>query len=97
MRSVPRPIASAVGTSLAVIALNSFSGFARYDGVLAREGLQLDWSVLATVAAVGIVGSFAGQRIGQKLPQATLRRLFGAFLVVMGLFIAVDVAPRLIR
>jgi uncharacterized membrane protein YfcA len=91
------PMASAVGTSLAVITLNSFSGFARYVGVLAREGLALDWRVLATVAAVGIVGSFAGQRIGQRLPQATLRRLFGAFLVVMGLFIAVDVAPRLLH
>jgi len=89
------PMASAVGTSLAVITLNSFSGFARYVGVLTHEGMALDWQVLATVAAVGIVGSFAGQRIGQKLPQATLRRIFGAFLVVMGLFIAVDVAPRL--
>lgn len=91
------PMASAVGTSLAVITLNSFSGFARYVGVLAHEGLVLDWRVLATVAAVGVVGSFAGQRIGQNLPQATLRRLFGAFLVVMGLFIAVEVAPRLLR
>jgi uncharacterized membrane protein YfcA len=90
-------MASAVGTSLAVITLNSLSGFARYVGVLARDGLTLDWKVLATVAAVGIVGSFLGQRIGQKLPQATLRRIFGAFLVVMGLFIAVDVAPRLLH
>jgi hypothetical protein len=30
------------------------------------------------------------------LPQATLRRLFGAFLVLMGIFIAVDVGPRLL-
>jgi hypothetical protein len=91
------PMTSAVGTSLAVITLNSFSGFARYVGVLTREGLALDWKVLGTVAAVGVVGSFVGQRIGQKLPQSTLRRLFGAFLVAMGLFIALDVAPRLLH
>lgn len=91
------PMASAVGTSLAVITLNSFSGFARYLGVLEREGLALDWKVLATVAAVGVVGSFAGQTLAQRVPQATLRRIFGAFLVVMGLFIAVEVAPRLLR
>jgi hypothetical protein len=91
------PMASAVGTSLAVITLNSISGFGKYLGVLEHAGLTLDWRILLTVAAVGVVGSFAGQRLGQKLPQATLRRVFGVFLVVMGLFIAVDVAPRLLH
>jgi uncharacterized membrane protein YfcA len=43
------------------------------------------------------VGSFAGQKLGQRLPQATLRRLFGVLLVVMGIFIAVDVAPQLLH
>jgi len=38
------PMASAVGTSLAVIALNAFTGFAKYLGVLERESLQLDWT-----------------------------------------------------
>ncbi len=90
-------MASAVGTSLAVITLNSFSGFGRYLGVLQRAGLALDWGILFTVAAVGIVGSVAGQRLGRRLPQDTLRRLFGVFLVVMGLVIAVDVAPRLLH
>jgi uncharacterized membrane protein YfcA len=88
---------SAVGTSLAVIALNAFTGFAKYVGVLERESLQLDWAVLFAVAGVGIVGSFAGHRLGRRLPQATLRKAFGAFLVVMGLFIAVDAGPRLLH
>jgi hypothetical protein len=88
---------SAVGTSLAVITLNSFSGFGKYLGLLQHEGLPLDWRILLTVAAVGVVGSFAGQKLGQRLPQATLRRLFGVLLVVMGIFIAADVAPRLLH
>ena len=91
------PMASAVGTSLAVIALNSFTGFAKYLGVLAQLSLQLDWLVLLAVAAIGILGSFAGNRLGRRLPQATLRRVFGVFLVVMGLFIVVDVGPRLLH
>jgi hypothetical protein len=91
------PMASAVGTSLAVIALNAFAGFARYLGVLESQSLALDWSVLLTVAAVGVVGSYAGNRIGRHLPQATLRRLFGGFLVLMGLFIAADVARPLLQ
>jgi len=41
------------------------------------------------------VGSFAGHRIGRRLPQAVVRRLFGGFLVLMGIFIATDVARRL--
>jgi uncharacterized membrane protein YfcA len=90
-------MSSAIGTSLAVITLNSFSGFGKYLGVLEHEGLALDWRILLTIAAVGVVGSFAGQKLGQKLPQSTLRRLFGAFLVVMGLVIAADVAPRLLH
>jgi uncharacterized membrane protein YfcA len=91
------PMASAVGTSLAVIALNAFTGFAKYVGVLASQSLGLDWGVLLAVAGIGIVGSFAGHRLGRRLPQAALRRLFGVFLVVMGLFIAVDVGPRLLH
>jgi hypothetical protein len=90
------PMASAVGTSLAVIALNSFTGFLKYVGVLQQQSLELDWRVLLTVAGVGVLGSFAGHRLGRRVPQATLRRLFGWFLVVMGIFIAVDAGPRLL-
>jgi uncharacterized membrane protein YfcA len=91
------PMASAVGTSLAVIALNAFTGFARYLAVLERESLQLDWTVLLAVAGVGIVGSYAGHRLGRRLPQATLRKAFGVFLVAMGLFIAFEAGPRLLH
>lgn len=90
------PMASAIGTSLAVIALNAFTGFAGSLGSLERQSLALDWPVLLAVAGLGIVGSFAGHRLGRRLPQAVLRRLFGVFLVAMGLFIAVDAGPRLL-
>lgn len=91
------PMASAVGTSLAVIALNAFTGFAKYLGVLERQSLELDWPVLLVVAGVGVIGSLAGHRLGRRLPQATLRRAFGVFLVAMGLYIAVDAGPRLLH
>ncbi len=91
------PMVSAVGTSLAIIALNAFTGFAKYLDVLESESLDLDWKTLLAIAAVGIVGSYAGNRLGRRLPQAMLRRVFGGFLVLMGLFIAVEVGPRLLR
>lgn len=91
------PIQSAVGTSLAIIALNAFTGFVKYIEVLESQSLELDWKTLLAIAAVGIVGSYAGNRLGRHLPQSVLRRMFGAFLVLMGIFIAVEVGPRLLH
>jgi uncharacterized membrane protein YfcA len=91
------PMASAVGTSLAIIALNAFTGFMKYLDVLEGQSLELDWATLLAIAAVGFVGSYVGNRLGRRLPQAMLRRLFGGFLVLMGIFIAVEVAPRLLH
>jgi hypothetical protein len=91
------PMTRAVGTSLAVIALNAFTGFARHLGVLERHSLELDWGLLLVIAGVGVIGSFVGHRLGRRLPQATLRKVFGVFLLAMGSFIAVDAAPRLLQ
>jgi uncharacterized membrane protein YfcA len=89
-------MSSAVGTSLAVIAMNSYTGFAKYLGLLESQGLELDFGVLLVVAALGVAGSVAGSRLGRRLPQAVLRRIFGVFLLAMASFIVVDVAPELL-
>ena len=91
------PMSGAVGTSLAVIAMNSFTGFGKYQQVLTAKGIALDWHALLLIAAIGVVGSLAGNRLGRRLPQSSLRRLFGIFLVVMGLFVAADAGPRLLN
>jgi len=87
----------ALGTSLTIIAMNAFSGFARHATLLASLGLSLDWHVIGTFAVVGAGGSLAGQRIASRIPQDRLRRLFGVFLVVMSLFILGHNAHRLIN
>ena len=91
------PMSNAVGTSLAVIAMNSFTGFGKYLLVLDAKGMTLDWRTLLVVALVGIVGSLAGNRLGRRIPQEKLRRLFGMFLVAMGLFVAADAGPLLLH
>lgn len=90
------PMNLAVGTSLVVIALKSFTGLVKYLDVLDRLGLALDWTVLATVTAVGLVGSFAGRRLGGKIPDAKLRRLFAIFLVLVGCWILIQSVPDLL-
>ncbi|MEJ2516274.1 MAG: sulfite exporter TauE/SafE family protein, partial [Gammaproteobacteria bacterium] len=90
------PVHTAVATSLVIIAMKSFSGFAKYLAVLAEQNLALDWRVLATVTALGIAGSYAGTHVGRRIPQQSLRRLFGAFLVIMAVVIVARTAPAVL-
>jgi len=72
----------AVGTSLLVIAANSFSGFLGYLG-----SVQFRWGLLALFTALAVVGSFAGGYLTRFVPQAILRKSFAVFLVLMGILI----------
>ena len=81
------PMRLAVGTSLVIIALKSFAGFYKYLDVLADTGLAVDWGLIGLLSAVGVVGAFVGNRISGRVPQASLRKGFAVFLVVMGVFI----------
>lgn len=83
----------AVGTSLSIIVLNSVTGFLKYLDVLAEAGSGVDWRLVGTFAAVGVVGSLVGSRLSQRVPQTALRRGFAVFLVVMGIFILYKEAP----
>jgi len=83
----------AVATSLIIIALKSYSGFWKYLDVLEQQSLELDWKTLLLVTALGIAGSVAGSRLARRLPQDKLKRWFGWFLVVMGIYILVRSGP----
>ncbi|MEU4266305.1 sulfite exporter TauE/SafE family protein [Streptomyces sp. NPDC025273] len=82
------PMSIAVGTSLLVIAMKSFSGLA---GHLA--GVQIDWGLALMVTAVAVVGSLIGSRFAGRIPQDTLRKAFGWFVVVMGVFVLSQQLP----
>jgi len=84
----------AIGTSLAIIALNAFTGFAKHLHLLSQQGRSLDWAVLGTIALIGALGSVAGSHFADRIPQASLRRLFAVFLVAMALFILYESGPR---
>jgi uncharacterized protein len=73
---------AAVGTSLLVIAMNSFAGFAGYLGET-----EIRWGFLSLFAALAVAGTFAGSRLVRFVPQHALTRGFAVLLVVMALFI----------
>lgn len=81
------PMHMAVGTSLAIIALKSISGFYKYVDVLKDAGLFVDWELVFLFGAIGVVGSFAGNKVGEYVSPAILKRGFAVFLVIMGVFI----------
>jgi hypothetical protein len=83
----------AVATSLVIIALKSYSGFYKYTDVLEAQNLELDWNTLMIVTGLGIAGSFAGGKLANRLPQDTLKKSFGIFLIVMGIYILIRSAP----
>lgn len=76
------PMKTAIGTSLAIVAANSSTGFAGYMGVV-----PVDWMMLASFTAVTVAGSFAGTRLAHHISQETLKRSFGVFLVFVASYI----------
>jgi len=75
----------AVGTSLSIIALKSFAGFAGYAG-----SVEIDYSLLGNFTAIAIVGSLIGGQIADRLPDLLLRRSFGGFLLVVASYILLN-------
>jgi uncharacterized membrane protein YfcA len=84
----------AVATSLVIIAMKSYSGFYKYTDVLEAQNLELDWKTLMIVTGLGIAGSLAGGKLANRLPQNTLKKSFGIFLIVMGIYILIRSAPE---
>jgi uncharacterized protein len=76
------PMKQAVGSSLLVIAINSFVGFAGYLGQV-----QVPWVLLGEFTALAAVGILVGTALVRFVSQAALKRAFSIFLVLMGAFI----------
>lgn len=75
-------IKTAVGSSLLIIALNSMVGFA---GDIFHH--DIDWLRLLSITALGISGTFLGNWLSSKLPASGIKKIFGWFLLLTGLFV----------
>jgi hypothetical protein len=72
----------AVGTSLAIISMNSFFGF-----LGSINTISIDWKVLLPFTGLAVGGIFIGQKLSSKANESQLKKGFGWFVLVMGTYI----------
>lgn len=75
----------AIGTSLAIVAIKSYAGFAGYAGAVA-----IDYRMMGVFTAVAIAGSLVGTHYAQRLSGDVLKRGFAVFLMLVASYILVN-------
>ncbi len=76
------PMKKAVATSLLIIAIKSLIGF-----IGDVQNFDIDWSFLLLFTAVSIVGIFMGIYLNNFIEGKKLKKGFGWFVLVMGIYI----------
>lgn len=79
------PMKLAVGTSLFIIAAKSLIGF-----IGDLQGSEIiDWKLLGIFTAFSVAGIFIGILLSKKIPGQKLKKGFGWFVLVMGVYIII--------
>ena len=76
------PMKKAVATSLLIIAIKSLIGF-----IGDVQNLEIDWSFLLIFSGLSIVGIFIGIWLNKFIDGKKLKKGFGWFVLVMGIYI----------
>lgn len=79
------PMKQAIGTSLLIIAAKSLIGF---TGDLGQH--TMDWTLLLSVTGLAIAGIFVGNALSKKISAEVLKKGFGYFVLVMGIYIIAE-------
>lgn len=83
------PMCTAIGTSLVVIAMNSFAGLAGH-----LTAGAIDWRLAAMVTAAAVAGALAGSRLTALISMDALRTGFGWFILAMAsVILAEEIHP----
>lgn len=76
------PMKLAVGTSLLIIAAKSLIGFL---GDVSNQ--TIDWNMLLIFTGLSVVGIFIGSALSKKINDKALKKGFGWFVLIMGIYI----------
>jgi uncharacterized membrane protein YfcA len=76
------PMKKAVATSLMIIAIKSLIGF-----IGDVQNLEIDWSFLGVFTGISILGIFIGIYLNKFIDGKKLKKGFGWFVLVMGIYI----------
>lgn len=74
----------AVATSLFIISINSFIGFAS-----SLDKITVDWAFLLSFTSLSIIGILIGVAFSKRIEPRKLKPIFGWFVLVMGIWIIV--------
>ncbi len=78
------PMKTAVGTSVLIIAINSLFGF-----LFSLKQFEFNWTILLSFTLLSIIGIFIGSKLADKISGASLKKGFGWFVLIMGIYIIV--------
>jgi uncharacterized membrane protein YfcA len=76
------PMKKAVGTSLLIIAINSLFGF-----LFSLKQFDYNWTMIIVFTVLAIAGIFIGSKLADKIPGTSLKRGFGWFVLIMGIYV----------
>ena len=79
------PMKKAIGTSLFIIAAKSLIGF---TGDLNGQEV-IDWNLLSIFTLTSIIGIFIGIICAKNIPSEKLKKAFGWFVLIMGIYIII--------
>lgn len=85
------PMQQAVGTSLAVIAVNSASGLSAH-----LAGLTIDWTLTLSFAAVAVAASLAAARFSRRLDDRLVSRGFAVLVLLIAVWVALGSLPAVV-
>ena len=79
------PLKIAIGSSLAVISVNSVAGLI---GQLRHT--TFDWTLGVAFLAISVVGMFGGMKLSKRVATTSLRRWFAWFVIAVAVFVVVQ-------
>ena len=86
------PMRTAVGTSLLIIAMNSFAGFA---GALSHA--TIPWTLALAITGASVLGSFGGTALAGRVKPQALRSGFAWFVLGMAVWMSFKQLPASLR